>query len=186
MKPYQPKGPLEPWPRRQSEPLGDFRIFSVRRDIASSPRTGGDHSFFILDAGQWINIVPVTEDDQVVLIEQYRHGIQDFTLEIPGGLAESHEDDLAEAAGRELLEETGYQAAEIVSLGSCHPNPAMQSNLCHFFLGKGCRKVADLNLDDGEDIHVVTYPVAQIPELVAAGHITHSLVLAALYRFALR
>ncbi len=139
----------------------------------------------MIDAGQWINIVPVTDDGQIVLIEQYRHGVQEFTLEIPGGLAEIHEHDLAEAAGRELLEETGYQAREIVSLGACHPNPAMQSNLCHFYLGRDCRQVAELELDAGEDIHVVLHPIEHVPELVASGRITHSLVLAALYRFML-
>jgi len=117
-----------------------------------------------------------------VLVQQYRHGLKAVTLEIPGGLVENGESPL-QAAKKELRQETGYEAAEWIDLGSVHPNPAIQSNSCFSFVAKGAHSVGDLELDEREDIEVILKPLAQVPQLIREGSITHSLILAAFYKF---
>jgi len=77
---------LSRWLRRRSERVYRARVFDVRRDTCVSPRTGHEHDFHLLECCDWVNVVPITPDDQVVLIRQFRHGVRDFSLEIPGGL----------------------------------------------------------------------------------------------------
>ncbi|MDZ7697444.1 MAG: NUDIX hydrolase [Deltaproteobacteria bacterium] len=159
-----------------------YRVFSLRTDRARSPRTGVEHRFFILESSPWVNVIPLTTDDEVVLIRQYRHGTQDITLEIPGGLVEAGDTPTA-AAERELLEETGYRAGTLKSMGFVHPNPAIQNNRCYTYLALESRHFGDQRLDDREDIEVLREPLSRIPELIRDGAITHALVLAAFYRF---
>ena len=102
---------IEPWPILDREPIGDYRIFSLRKDTRRSPKTGDAHNFFVVESPDWINVVPVTADGQVVLIRQYRHGTEEVTLEIPGGMVDLTDSSPAESARRELLEETGYAAS---------------------------------------------------------------------------
>src|SRR5215471_11864178 len=113
------------WRRLASERLGDFKIFTVRRDRIVSPRTEEEHDFYVLDGADWINVIPVTPEGGILLIEQYRHGTGEVTLEIPGGAIDRGDADPLAAARRELREETGYEASEWVNLGFVHPNPAI-------------------------------------------------------------
>jgi ADP-ribose pyrophosphatase len=175
--PMSPK----PWKILSSRRDESYRVFGLRTDRALSPRTGKEHDFFILESSSWVNVIPLTPDNEVVMIRQYRHGILDVTLEIPGGLADSG-DTPEEAALRELLEETGYRGGEVVPLGNVHPNPAIQNNRCYTFLVKNVFPAASQDLDDKEDIEIVLYPLEQIPGLINDGTITHSLVIVAFYR----
>ncbi len=159
-----------------------YRVFNLRTDRALSPRTNQEHDFFILESSPWVNVIPLTDRNEVVLIKQYRHGIRDVTFEIPGGIVDNGETPLV-AAKRELREETGYQAKEMIFLGKVDPNPAIQNNQCHTFLARDVFCAGDQNLDEKEDIEVVQRPVEEIPRLISGGAITHALVLAAFYRF---
>lgn len=158
------------------------RVFNVRTDRACSPRTGETHDFFIVESSDWVNVIPITADQKVVLIEQYRHGVRDITLEIPGGLIEEH-DTPSVAASRELHEETGYRETEMIPLGWVHPNPALQNNRCYTFVAKDVVLEGSQHLDEKEDIEVALYPLKEIPGLIRDGAITNSLILAAFYRF---
>jgi ADP-ribose diphosphatase len=171
--------PRRPWPRVGSEPAGDFRVFSIRRDRVVSPRTGDPHDFYILDSASWINVIALTERKEVVLVEQYRHGTGEITLEIPGGGVDPADASPLAAAERELLEETGYASQRWTELGFVHPNPAIQSNSCFVYLAEDCRPVAEPRLDPGEDIAVRLAPIAEVRKLLAAGGIRHALVVAA-------
>jgi 8-oxo-dGTP pyrophosphatase MutT (NUDIX family) len=125
---------VKPWRRIRSQPNQSFRVFSVRTDTAVSPRTGAAHDFYIIESRDWINIIPVTEDHRVVMVKQYRLGSMETTLEIPGGIVDPG-DTPEEAASRELLEETGYQAQEWVKIGAVNPNPALFCNRCSLLAG---------------------------------------------------
>ena len=172
----------EPWKVVSSTLDKFYRVFSLRTDRAVSPRTGKEHSFFILESFSWVNVIPVTPKNEIVMVRQYRHGIQDVTLEIPGGLVENH-DNPQTAAVRELYEETGYRASEIISLGYVHPNPAIQNNRCYTFVAKNAVLAGRQEQDEKEDIEVLLKPADAIPGLIRDREITHALVLAAFYRF---
>ena len=175
------RGGIRPWQRLESETVYTCRVFSLRRDRSRSPRTGRDHDFFVLDAGDWVNIVPITPDDRVVLVRQYRHGVGDFTLEIPGGMVDPEDESPLHAARREMLEETGYDCADVVPLGHIHPNPAIQGNRCHSFLARGATRVAQPNFDGTEEAEVELVHVDDLPRLVAEDVISHALVVVAFY-----
>jgi 8-oxo-dGTP pyrophosphatase MutT (NUDIX family) len=127
-------------------------------------------------------VVALTPDHRLVLVKQFRFGIDEVSLEIPGGIAELGEDPI-QTALRELEEETGYVGTDARVLGVVHPNPAIQNNRCHLvFVGNAVRSSA-LNWDQHEELEVLTEPVDRVYELAAAGKITHSLVLDALLLF---
>jgi 8-oxo-dGTP pyrophosphatase MutT (NUDIX family) len=140
--------------------------------------------FFVLETRDWVNVIPVTPAGEVVLVRQYRHGVKELTLEIPGGLVDPDEDP-ATAALRELQEETGYSAGEVIPLGAVQAQPAIQNNTCHTFLARGVTRTAAPVPDDGEDLQVVTVPLGELEDRVRRGEIAHGLVLAALYRLGL-
>lgn len=93
---------IKPWPCIRSQTNQSFRVFSVRTDTTISPRTGMEHDFYVIESRDWINVIPLTTDHQVIMIRQYRHGSRKVALEIPGGLLDPG-DTPRKAAARELL-----------------------------------------------------------------------------------
>ncbi len=168
-----------PWTETGSAQLAQTRVFTAHAVDRVSPRTGRTHSFGIVQCPDWVNVVAVTADGQAVLIEQYRHGTQTVTLEVPGGMIDAGESPI-EAARRELLEETGYGCTELRQLGCVEPNPAIQTNRCYTFLATGCTAVRATHFDATEDCALRLEPVGALPGLVQSGAITHALVVAAL------
>lgn len=169
------------WPVIESVVERDFRIFTLRRDRAVSPRTGAPHDFYVLETRDWVNIIPVTPQGDVVMVRQFRHGVREVTLEIPGGIVDHEAEDPKDAAARELLEETGYRAPEIVHLGTVQAQPALQNNYCHTYLALSAVEVAAPAPDAGEDLRVVKFPLDDVPRRIRTGEISHGLVLAAFY-----
>ncbi|HEV2882889.1 MAG TPA: NUDIX hydrolase [Pyrinomonadaceae bacterium] len=169
------------WRRLSSEIVTDCRVFRVRRDVSVSPHRGSEHDFFVLETPDWINIIPLTAAGEVVMIEQYRHGSQEVTLEIPGGMVDAGESPQA-AAAREMLEETGYAATrEVVSLGKVRPNPAIHNNWIHTFLARDVSLQQKPLIESTEHTVVRLVPLADIPRLIADGSINHALVVVGFY-----
>lgn len=169
---------LLPWITLSTEVLGSYPIFELSRSRQRSPLSGREHSFLRLDCPDWVNVIAVTDDGMMVLIEQYRHGTDDMTLEIPGGAVDPGEDPRTSAA-RELEEETGYLAAELIEIGVVEPNPAFLSNRCWTYLALGCREDGTTHFDPSEEIAVSVAPVRDFARLIDDGAITHSLVICA-------
>ncbi len=170
------------WTLLRSRTLYHNPIATMTEECRRDPRNGAEVPFFVLKFPDWVNVVPVTGDGRVVLVRQYRAGMDDMTLEIPGGTLDEGESDPATAARRELLEETGYEAGDLVYLGRVIPNPAIQGNFCHFYLGLNARRVAAQHLDPSEEMSVETVPLAHIRRMIADGEIVHALgILGLLY-----
>jgi len=176
---------IRPWPKRSSKFLGDFRVFKVRSDEKVSPRTNEAHEMFVLESPDWVNVIPITTDGKMVLVEQYRHGSDSIELEVPGGVMDKTDKSPVETACRELKEETGYEGENARVIGKVFPNPAIMSNSCYTVLVENCRLVCDVNFDSGEDIITRIVDLDDIPKLVADNKIRHSIVIAALYHFGL-
>jgi 8-oxo-dGTP pyrophosphatase MutT (NUDIX family) len=168
-----------PWERRDIKEVLTTRIFRLERQRLISPRTGQEHDFYVLDCPDWCNIVPLTDAGDVVMVKQRRHGLGEETLELPGGMVDPGDASPLEAARRELLEETGHRARTVEAIGVIAPNPAIQNNRCHSFLARGVERVGEAALDHGEDIEVVTVPLAEIPARIKSGEINHALVVVA-------
>lgn len=177
---------LKPWDKIGSQPLADYRIFRLRTDRAVSPRTKKPHDFIVIESVNWVNVVATTPDEHLVMIEQYRHGSGTIELEIPGGMMDAHDRSPEAAAVRELREETGYAGQDPRIIGQVFPNPAIMSNTCFTILVDNCRCIHPVEFDHGEDLITRLVPIAEIPELVAAGKIKHSLVIVGLFYFELR
>ena len=169
------------WRKLGSEEVFWHPLFGLERQMVGEGERRKE--IVVVKAPDWVNVIPVLSDRRVVLIRQWRYGIAAPTLEIPGGLVDPGEN-AEEAAARELLEETGYNARKLSLLGSTHPNPAFLSNRLTTYLATDLDLVESdreqFGIDD-EQITVELTPLDRIPELIREGSITHALVIAAFH-----
>jgi len=177
------------WQTVSQEKLADCKIFSVNKILASCDfENSKTRSFFTLNCGAWVNIVAINDKRQLIMVEQYRHGIEELTLELPGGSVEDADIDSHEAAKRELIEETGYIANNWTMLGMNHPNPALQNNLCYTYLAEDAYQIEQPEFDGTgtERIRTRFVDLCDIGALVLDGTISHALVITALHFLSLK
>lgn len=171
------------WERSERTNLFEHKLFDLYRDDLAA---GNDRrSVVVMDPPDWVNIIPVLDRRYVVMVRQWRYGVEKPTLEIPGGMVESEEaTDPKAAAARELLEETGYRARKWRRLGVLHPNPAFMTNRISTWLASDLDQVVrpEEGLGEGdEEIDLEVVPLASVPRLISSGEISHSLVVAAFH-----
>ncbi|MDQ3800063.1 MAG: NUDIX hydrolase [Acidobacteriota bacterium] len=175
----------EVWMRKTSKTVADCRVFRVREDFCERESDKLEHSFFVIENPDWVNVIALDALNQVVLIEQFRYGTEEIVLEIPGGIIDAGEAPET-AARRELLEETGYASDEFIYLGKSRPNPAIQNNWIYHFAALNCRKIQETAFDEHESVVAQLVSLDEIPRLIESEQITHSLVLAAFYKLMLK
>lgn len=175
-----------PWRIIKDKKLVETPIFDLKEKYLDAPRQTVDHPFYVLDAPEWINVLALTNDSpkKIILVEQYRAGVNESTLEIPGGMVDDGENPLT-AAKRELKEETGFESDSWRSLGSVSSNPAILSNRTHLFLATKCVKTAEQNTDGSEDIACHIMEMDQFLSLTADGTVHHAIVVAAVGKYLL-
>lgn len=171
------------WKHVFKETLIETPVFNVRRDRKRRDEPTTSRDFYVIEAVDWVNVIPVTPDEEIVFIELHRHGTDESSLEIPGGMIDPEDPSPMAAGKRELREETGYTADTLLPLGVVHPNPAIQSNRCYTFLAPDARQEGEPDPDEDESITVVKYPLVQVPDLIRNARITHSLVIAGFFWF---
>jgi ADP-ribose pyrophosphatase len=166
-------------------PGSDYRVFRTSFVEGVHPVRGTTKRFSVLEAVDWVNVIALTAEQRVVLVRQYRVGIDRVCLEIPGGMIDPGEDPIT-AGLRELREETGYSGGRATYLGKVAPNPAIQNNFLHTILVEGVTQTHELELESDEVIEVETAPLAEVRQKLLAGEIEHALVVVAFAHLALR
>lgn len=170
------------WERLSSRQIATTRVLDVEGVRFHHPVRKTEKEFVVLKAPDWVNVIAVTPENDMVLVRQFRYGMNDFSLEIPGGVMEKGEDPVA-AGVRELREETGYSGSRASLMASVHANPAIQSNRCHFVLVEDAARNHDIAWDHDEEMDLKLVPVPEVLTLAREGKITHSLVVAAFMHF---
>lgn len=174
--------PPQRWKKLASRPLLHTRIFDVQSVDFHHPTHPAPRDFILIEPPDWVNVVALTPQRELVLVRQFRFGTNDLSLEIPGGVMEAGEDPVTTGV-RELEEETGFTGTAARLLGSVHPNPAMQTNRCHLILVENATRTSALAWDPNEELETIVLPVDEVYARAERGEITHSLVLNGLLLF---
>ncbi len=156
----------------------DYKIFTTHFVEGTHEPTGKCTRFSLIECVDWVNIIALTRTNEVVLVRQYRPGIDRVCLEIPGGMVDDGEDTQT-AAARELEEETGYTAREWRLLGTVAPNPAIQNNRLYSYLALDAEPNGQLRLDGNEVMATDLVPLVDVQAMLRSGRIEHALVVAA-------
>ena len=173
---------IRPWPLIGTQEVFETRLFTVACDRARSPRTGAESDFHVIRMVDWLMVVPITEQGQLVMVRQYRHGSRLVSLEVPGGLHDGAHERPDQGAVRELAEETGYgnDGEKPLFIGELRPQPALLANRVWIYLAKDVRLSNKPDPDAGEDIEVVLLDPRDIPARIAGGAINNAMTVAAL------
>jgi ADP-ribose pyrophosphatase len=168
------------WKVLNSEYLLQNKWIAVRADTCEMGNGRLIDPYYIMESGDYVNIVPVTTAGEIVFVRIYRHGVVRTLLETPGGLIDEGELPLA-AARRELLEETGCACAKLGLVGTGSPDPARMSCRAYYFLATGCVETAVPHWDEHEEMELLKLPIAQVKQMLFAGEIVDSVQQSALF-----
>jgi len=177
---------MKKWETISKKHEGNFKIFDLYTCKRKHPEKQTVSEFVTLESPNWVNIIPITKSKEIIFVEQYRHGTDELSWEVPAGLIDLNEEP-SKAAERECIEETGYfseQSAEL--LGFVEPNPAFIGNRCYHFLWKDCEAKFEQKLDQNELINVHKININKLKDLINNGLVRHSLVISALFYFNLK
>ena len=168
------------WEILSSEYLVKAPWAVLRKDTCRMPSGHVVPEYYVLEYPNWVNMVALTADNRFILVKQYRHGVKQDVLEIPGGVIDPGEDAIT-AATRELLEETGYRFDTMEELSTLFPNPATANNITTTYLLTGGVKVQEQDLDDQEEIEVVLVSPEELKQLLLDNQFGQALHTAALF-----
>ena len=155
------------------------RWLSVRADDCLTDDDVSVAPFYVLEYPDWVHIVALDAGGNVLLVRQYRHGLGDFSLELPAGAIDPADADPLAAAARELLEETGCAGAMTIA-GLTAPNPATHANLIHTVVARDVRRVAAPADDPTERLELLWTPIDEAIRLALDGQMVAAIQVASL------
>jgi 8-oxo-dGTP pyrophosphatase MutT (NUDIX family) len=171
---------IKPWKILDSNYLYRSNGIAVRIDQVEIPN-GNIFEPYVIETGTWVNVIALTKNREVILVEQYRHGVGQALLEIPAGIMDDEDENPLQTAKRELLEETGYASDQFIEVGKAFPNPATHNNMTHSFLALDAEKVGQQDLDETEEIEVSLIPFDDFVSLAKEGGLPQALHVSALF-----
>lgn len=163
------------WKLLSSEYLFDDTWLRARRDKCERPDGVIVYPYYVMEYPTWVTGLALTEENNVILVKQYRHALGETCIEIPGGCVDDTDTDLQHAIQREMLEETGYEFAETIYVGRTSPNPSTNANLMHMFVLTGGKKVREQELDHNEDIEVLVVSLDELMKMLERNEIIQSM-----------
>lgn len=172
--------PPADWELLRATPHAHCKVYEVLKERFRHPK-GREDDFFTMKCPDWVLVLPLTANGQIIMVRQFRFGVRHPSWEMPGGVIDAEDADPMIAGPRELTEETGYIGDAPLYLGWCHPNPALQNNRAHFILVENCHLRAEQNLDPNEELQVKVFPLEEAYAMMARHEITHSMAINALF-----
>ena len=161
------------WNVLETEPLLHTPVFDVLAQKEASA-VGPAGTYVAMTAPDWVMVIPELGED-FLMVRQWRHAARCLTTEFPGGVRDGDEDP-AETAARELLEETGFRAGTLIHLGSCSPNPALFSNTFHCYLARDLVPTGTQHLDADELLRYERRPIREVLAGFGSGEYSHALM----------
>lgn len=156
----------------------------LRADTCVTPEGHTLDPFYVIEYGDWVNCLVIDTENDAVMIRQYRHGIDEYVLEVVAGAAENHDASLEDSVRREVKEELGYVGGELVRTGVSYANPSNQTNKIYSFLAFGGACSEEQALEPGESLYIEKMPFAEVVRLMSgvdSGELFQSINLANLF-----
>lgn len=172
---------MKKWKILEQEDVFKGPWYHLRKDTVQLPDGKVIDDYYVSVRPEVVITVALTENEEVLLVRQYKHGLQNVVTEVPGGFFNPNEEKAEEAAARELLEETGYQPSQMEKIARLSDNPTKDTNYIHVFLARGCKKIQEQNLDITESIDILKVSTNDLLRLIKDGHIITSGTIAAIY-----
>jgi ADP-ribose pyrophosphatase len=172
---------LQKWQILNSKMVLNHQWCQVRQDEVKLPSGAIIDDYFINIRPDIVLVLPITANREVIFVRQYRHGVEDFFIELPAGRFEPTQESPEDAGLRELEEETGYTAKQLIKIATLYDNPSKDNNKIHLFLAEDVIKVAKQKLDITEEIEVILIPIELILEKITQGEISVAGTVAALF-----
>lgn len=172
---------MKKWKILHSKMVLDNPWCRVRQDEIELPNGKIIDDFFVIIRPEIALVLPITNNQEIVFVRQYRHGVGEILLELPAGGFDARYESAETAAIRELKEETGYLAEKVTKLATLSDNPVKDTNKIHLFIAENVIKIGEQKLDITEEIEIVLIPVKSVLDKITQGEISVTGSIAALF-----